>query len=56
MFGLETPGMMNEYRLTEKESTDFLEELFPSGLAGSDIKNLTVSSDNDRKKVFFRLN
>jgi len=30
---------MNENRLTEKESADFLDELFPSGLAGSDIKN-----------------
>lgn len=33
---------MNKNRLTEKESTEFLEELFPSGLAGSDIKNELV--------------
>lgn len=33
---------MTENRLTEKESTEFLEELFPSGLAGSDIKNELV--------------
>lgn len=33
---------MKENHLTEKESTEFLEELFPSGLAGSDIKNELV--------------
>jgi len=33
---------MNGNRLTEKESTRFLEELFPSGLAGSDIKKELV--------------
>jgi hypothetical protein len=33
---------MNENCLTEKESIDFLEVLFPSGLAGSDLKNELV--------------
>lgn len=34
--------MMNKNHLTEKENTDFFEKLFPSGLAGSDIKNELV--------------